>query len=453
MIRHREDEYPFIKHLLKLSTIIEEHYAGVQLKTLNQKLVQIVEKRRKELTELCSELVQAKSENPPGHVSAAARVCEDFLKQEGIGYRIFEPEKGHRSVVGNVGKGKPSLILCGHIDVVPAGDSGKWTVDPYKGEIRRGKLYGRGSTDQKAGVAAQLMAAAAAKEFEADLSGKITVANVPDEEAQGPAGVVWLAENRKLAGDACLITEPTGYLDGHYSIVAGERGTCWLRLVANGKPAHGSVPPRGRNAIDMLTGFLPMLKALEAEAVETPDDARVLVKNGQAEQRRLAKKDKIVPASGLVKTLTHYTVNVGVINGGTKTNIVPERCEAEVDIRVPVGGNPDGVEQFVRSLAPEHLEVSVINKTLPSYTPSGDSFIKTIQKAAKPILGYTPPPTYMPATTDGHFFREKLGIPAASFGPGCGELAHAYDEFVYIKDLKNVAKVYANVMADFVGKT
>ena len=412
-------------------------------------MVETIEKRQNDLTKLCSMLVQAKSENPPGDVSEAATVCEDFLKAEGVSYQKFEPEKGHISVIGSAGKSKPSLILCGHIDVVPAGDTAKWTVPPYKGEIKKGRLYGRGSTDQKAGVAAQLMATAAAKEFENELPGKVTVANVPDEEAQGPAGTIWLVQNKKLTGDACLITEPTGWLDGHYSIVAGERGTCWLRIVALGKPAHGSVPARGRNAIEMLTSFLPQLRILEAEPVGTPKDAEVLVKNGERDQRRQAKKDKISPTSELVKTLTHYTVNVGVINGGTKTNIVPERCEAEVDIRVPAGGRPDGVLECVRSILPENFQVSVINKTLPSYTPPDNFLVKAIQKAAKPVFGYTPPPIYMPATTDAHFFRNILGIPSMSFGPGCGELAHAYDEFVYVKDIIDTAKTYANVIADF----
>lgn len=422
------------------------------MKSLGEKMAETIEKRQNELTNLCIMLVQARSENPPGDVSEAAKVCGDFLRAEGIGFQEFEPEKGHMSVIGSVGRGKPSLILCGHIDVVPAGDAAKWTVPPNNGEVRKGRLYGRGSTDQKAGIAAQLMAIAAAKEFENEVHGKVTVANVPDEEAQGPAGAIWLVESKKLTGDACLITEPTGCLDGHYSIVAGERGTCWLRIVALGKPAHGSVPARGRNAIEMLTSFLPQLKVLEAEPVKTPKDAEVLVRNGEREQRREAKKDKISPARGLVKTLTHYTVNVGVINGGTKTNVVPERCEAEVDIRVPAGGRPDGVLECVRSILPEHFEVSVINKTVPSYTPADNFLVKAIQKAARPVFDYTPPPIYMPATTDAHFFRNILGIPAMSFGPGCGELCHSYDEFVYVKDIINTAKVYANVIADFVAK-
>jgi len=410
----------------------------------------IIEKRQNDLNRLCSQLIQAKGENPPGDVSEAARVVESFLKEEGISHQRFEPERGHASVVATVGNGEPSLILCGHIDVVPAGDITKWSVHPYKGEVKQGKLYGRGATDQKGGVAAMLMALAAAKDFENELSGKVTVASVSDEEAQGPGGALWLLKNKKLRGNACLITEPTGYLASNYNIVAGEKGTRWLKITAYGRPAHGSVPPLGKNAIEILTEFLPKLKALETEAVKTPKDADALLRNGEREQRRVAKKQGI-PANSLARTLTHYTGNIGIISGGTKTNVVPEKCEAEIDIRVPIGGHPDGVEEFVRNMLSEKMEYQVINRTMPSYTPSDSPIVRAIQKGARPVLGYTPAAIYMPATSDAHFFRE-LEVPTVSFGPGCGELGHAYDEFVYLKDIKNAAKVYTCVIADLAVK-
>jgi len=299
----------------------------------------------------------------------------------------------------------------------------------------------------KGGVAAMLTALKAAKEHESKLTGKVTVATVPDEEAQGPAGIQWLLENKKLTGDMCLITEPTGYLDEKYSIVAGERGTCWLRITAHGKPAHGSTPTLGRNAIEMLTRFLPKLKMLETEAVKTPKDAEALIKNCEKQLRSVAKKQR-VQVSSLTKTLTHYTVNLGVIAGGTKINVVPEKCDAEVDIRVPTGGHPNGVEEFVRCLLPENFEYHVINKTLPSYTHAHHPLIKVIQKSIQQVFGYTPAAMYMTATTDAHYFRELLGIPTATFGPGYIDLAHAYNEFVHLKDVKNAAKVYANTIAN-----
>jgi len=410
-------------------------------------MVENVEKRQTDLNKLLTELIQAKSENPPGDVSEAALVIENFLKQENINYQTFEPLKGHTSVVATVGKGKPSLVLCGHIDVVPAGDLSKWKVHPYKAEVKKGKLIGRGASDMKGGVAAMLIALTAAKEHEKELTGKVTVASVSDEEAQGPGGAIWLLNNKILAGDMCLITEPTGYLDSQYSIVSGERGTCWLKITAYGKPAHGSTPALGKNAIEMLTEFLPKLKALEMEPVKTPKDAETLIRNGEKELRKTAKKQRI-PAIGLTKTLTHYTVNLGVIAGGTKTNVVPEKCEAEIDIRVPAGGHPKGVEEFVRSLLPENLEYEVINRTMSSYTPADHPLVKAIQKSAKPVFGYSPTATYIAATSDAHFFRELLGIPTVAFGPGYGEACHTYDEFVHLKDVKNAAKVYANVVAN-----
>ena len=421
------------------------------MKTLDAKMAEIVDKRQAVLKKLCIELVQAKSENPPGDVSEAACVVEQFLTEEGINCQTFEPEKGHKNVIATIGKGEPSLILCGHIDVVPSGDIKKWSVDPYKGEIRQGKLCGRGATDMKGGVAAMLMALTAAKEYKNQLAGKVTVATVSDEEAQGPGGALWLLKNKKLSGDMCLITEPTSYLSEKYSIVGGERGTCWLKIIATGKPAHGSIPALGENAIEMLTRFLPKLKALEKETVKTPKDAETLIRNGEEELRKIAKKQDI-PANRLTKTLTHYTVNIGKISGGTKTNVVPEKCEAELDIRVPAGGHPNGVEEFISCMLPEKLEHQVINKTMPSYTPANHPLIKAVQKSAQKVLGYRPAATHMAATTDAHHFRELLGIPAATFGPGYLDLAHAYDEFVYLEDVKNAAKVYADMIANIAGR-
>ncbi len=417
------------------------------LKTVSEKMTKFIENNREELNRLCSRLIQARSENPPGDVSDAAHIAEDFLTQHGISCQKIEPEKGHISIIGTVGKGRPSLILCGHIDVVPAGDASRWRVAPYEGAVENGRLYGRGATDQKGGVAAMLMASAAAEEYANAIGGKVTVACVPDEEAQGPAGVSWLLENKKLTGDMCLITEPTGYLDEKYTVVAGERGSYWIKLVANGKPAHGSTPALGRNAIEMINAFLPQLKALEMDSVQTPKDAEQIVKNGMKELARVAKKQGI-PAEELSKTLTHYTVNVGIIRGGTKTNVVPERCEAEVDIRIPAGGRPEGLEEFLRCMLPEKMEYEIIHKTLPSYTPPDNQLIKTLQESVKQVLGYNPVARCMPATSDAHFFREALSIPTGSFGPGYEELLHAYDEFVQVKDVESAAKVYAQTIAE-----
>lgn len=419
------------------------------LKALNEKIIKRAKEREKDLFKLCAQLIRAGGENPPGDVSEAANTVEHFLETEGIKHWRFEPEKGHASIISTVGKGKPTLILCGHIDVVPAGDLKNWAFDPYCGEIRDGKILGRGATDMKGGVAAMLMASTILKEFENQFGGTAVFASVSDEETQrAGCGAVGLLQEQRLHGDACLITEPSGYLDLGYQIVAGERGVCWLKIVAQGKPAHGSTPVMGENAILRLMEEVPKLKLLEKHAVKTPTDALPLVQNGKKILRKVA-KNRGVSRQELAKSLDHYTVNLGIIQGGTKVNVVPEKCEAEVDIRVPAGGNIKGVEEFLRNSLAEHTKFQVVNGIAPSYTPASEKLIEIVQTHAKKVFGYKPPAIYMVATSDAHWFREFLGIPTIAFGPGYGEMGHAYNEFVYAEDVMKMAIVYANVIVDY----
>jgi succinyl-diaminopimelate desuccinylase len=419
------------------------------LKALNEKITKRVKDREKDLFDFCSQLIQAGGENPPGDVSEVANKVEQFLEKEGINHWRYEPEKGHASIISTIGKGKPTLILCGHIDVVPAGDMKNWAFHPYCGEIRDGKILGRGAADMKAGVAAMLMASAILKEFENQLNGTAVFASVSDEETQrAGCGAVGLLQEQRLHGDACLITEPSGYLDIGYQVVAGERGVCWLKIIAEGKPAHGSTPILGENAILRLLDEIPKLKLLERYSVKTPKDALPLVQNGKKILRKVA-ENRGVSKNELAKSLDHYTVNVGTIFGGTKVNVVPEKCETEVDIRIPAGGNIKGIEEFLRNSLSEHAKFQVVNGIAPSYTSAREKLIEIVQSHGKKAFGYKPPAIYMAATSDAHWFREFLGVPTVAFGPGYGETCHTYNEFVYAEDVSKMAIVYANVIVDY----
>jgi len=418
------------------------------LRDLNQKITRILEQYEKDVAHFCSRLIQADGENPPGDVSKVAEVIEAFLKEHGVSFERYEPAKGHANIVATVGKDNPKIILCGHIDVVPAGDLKNWTSPPYSGKIKEGTILGRGASDMKGGIAAMLMAAAALKYVEKELSGTAVFAAVCDEEAMGPAGAIWLLENHKLNGNVCLITEPTGYLHSGYSIIAGERGNLWVRLTAKGKPAHGATTAFGKNAILALVRFINKMYAIEKTAVKTPKDARMLVRNGRIDLARIAKNMGIEPQE-LTRTMDHYTVNLGTIRGGTKVNVVPERCQAEFDIRVPAGGNPDAVEEFVKFILPEDFEYEVVNRTVASYTSADEPLIKILQTHAKDAMGYKPPALYMAATSDAHTFREMLRVPTVSFGPGYGEVNHAYNEFVHAKDVADAMKIYAHTIIDY----
>jgi succinyl-diaminopimelate desuccinylase len=418
---------------------------------LNQRITRTLERYEKDVVHFCSKLIQAGGENPPGDVSKGAEIVEAFLTERGVSFKRYEPVKGHANILATVGKGKPAIILCGHIDVVPAGDHKNWNIPPYSGRIEEGTIVGRGASDMKSGIAAMLMTAATLKQVEGKLGGTAVFAAVCDEETGGPAGAIWLLKNHKLAGDVCLITEPTGYLRSGYSVIAGERGNLWIRLTAKGKPAHGSTPAFGKNAILSLTRFSNKIYALEKTTVKTPKDAKTLVKNGKNNMTRIAKNMGIKPQE-LTRALDHYTVNLGTIHGGTKVNVVPDRCKAEFDIRVPAGGNPDAVEEFVKLILPEDIECEVITRTLASYTPADEPLIKILQTHAKNALGYKPPASYAAATSDAHTFREMLKTPTVSFGPGYADVYHADNEFVRAKDVVDAMKVYTHAIIDYLGR-
>jgi succinyl-diaminopimelate desuccinylase len=415
---------------------------------VEQKVSEILQQHEKDVVSFCSHIIQAGGENPPGDVSVTAEVIETFLDKHEITYKRLEPTKGYANIIATVGKGEPKIILCGHTDVVPAGDLNNWKIPPFTGKIEDGKIFGRGASDMKGGVSSMLMAGATLKSVEDELRGTAVFAAVCDEETMGPAGAIWLLKNHKLEGDVCLIAEPTGYLHSGYSVVAGERGNLWVRLIAKGKPAHGATPAFGENAILQLTRFLGKLDALEKTPVKTPEEAKTLVNNGKIDLAKIARGMGIRPRE-ITRSMDHYTVNAGTIRGGTKVNMVPERCEAEIDVRVPVGGSPDAVEEFVKLALPENFEYKITNRTSASYTPAHEPLIKILQKHGEKVLGRKPPALYMTATSDAHSFRESLGIPTVSFGPGYGEVTHAYNEFVYTKDLVNAMKIYAHTIVDY----
>jgi succinyl-diaminopimelate desuccinylase len=143
---------------------------------------------------------------------------------------------------------------------------------------------------------------------------------------------------------------------------------------------------------------------------------------------------------------------VGVIQGGTKTNVVPESCQADVDIRIPQGGSRHEVEHYLAENLPENFEYEVKNFAAPSYTPPDAPLVKTVKNAADAILHYSPSAISIPATSDAHIVREKLKIPAISFGPGYSDRAHVQDEYVRAEDVVNFAKIYAVTAARWLGE-
>ena len=212
------------------------------------------------------------------------------------------------------------------MDVVPAGERSKWDFDPYSGERRGGKILGRGAADMKGGIAGILGAFSAFSKIAEYVNGSVALVLVPDEETGGQNGTEWLLETGKLSGSACIICEPASL---EYSSI-GEKGACWLRLIVHGKPAHGSWPMIGKNAIEQFASLMPHLHQIEKEAARIPDELQSVIEESKRFYRKFFQESNSIssemgdPADlfklldSLSGALDHPTMNLGLLDGGLK---------------------------------------------------------------------------------------------------------------------------------------
>ena len=417
-----------------------------------QGALDFIDERREDLAQLCCDLVKIPSENPPGDTGKVASFALKWLKERGVEASLFKLVDEKPNIIANLGvKEAPTLILNGHLDVVPAGDLDRWSFHPFAGDVQGGFIRGRGSVDMKGGCAALMMAFHTINKLIPKLPGKLTLSLVSDEETGGPHGVRGLMERGLLHGDLCIIAEPSGFKDVGYTLVIGERGALWLKVKAYGKQAHGSMPMLGENAI--LKAFKAIEKIYEVRNIQVspPPTLREVIEDSLLVYRRM-EVGRRLQKDELSKVLNHYTVNIGKILGGAKVNIVPDHCEVEVDIRAPPGGSTKDIESLVseaiNSLRLKGVEYDVFNRVEPSFTPKSNSIIKVLKDNGRKLLGYEPPTYIMPATSDAARFR-GASIPTVSIGPGLIEDAHTFNESVAVDDVIKASKLYAASIIDF----
>jgi succinyl-diaminopimelate desuccinylase len=358
--------------------------------------------------ELTQELIRINSENPPGNEEAIAKYIKDFLDDLRIPAELIEFEKNRFDVVASAGEGK-GMMFNGHMDTVPAGDINKWRYDPFAGKIANGKLYGRGSSDMKGGIASIL---AAVKNLSREnFKRKLLLTFVADEEV-ALRGSKYLIENRKDV-----------FKDIKYGLI-GESSTMKARFAQKGvtdiivkfkgKAAHGSKPELGDNAIYKAANFIQELRKL----IE-----------------KLKKKKNPILGSG--------TINVGVIKGGTKVNVVPEFCELEIDRRLIPGENIKTVGDQIRKILKKlrlNADIEFHNFRLPMQLNKNLELIKILKSITKiELVGE-------PGYTEAELFYRDAKIPCVSFGPGIAYQAHVTDEYIPIKNLQRATKIYEKLI-------
>jgi len=417
---------------------------------LKRKLQRRVDEDKDSLAKLCSEMVKIPSENPPGDMSEIASFIRNLLENHGITVESYEPTEGKINLIAKIGEGRPSLILNGHMDVVPAGDATRWDFPPYSGEIKEGKIFGRGATDMKGGLSSIISAFIMVSDIFESLPGTLTLAIVPDEETGAEYGARWLVENRKVQGDACLIGGAP--MDG---CLIGEKGLCQLRLKSTGTPAHGSLPILGDNAIEKLVKTFPVIHSIERQEIRVPKELSKIIKISKDFYKESMKARNVTDESKLdaiAKCLDHNTVNIGLIKGGSKINVVPESCVAEVDIRISAGISPHEIKRQIECLLKEankmDIECELLSDSEANYTPITERIYKLLNQSAKKIVGTELRPIFVSGATDARFFRLH-GIPTIDYGPGDLLLCHAYNEYVSIENIVKTTKVISGTIIDF----
>jgi len=345
---------------------------------------------------LLQALVRIPSVNPhgsPGVDCPGEQACAEFvaafLRECGAEVELREVAPGRPNVLGRFPSdrpGKERVILAPHLDTVSVGGM---TIDPFGGEIRDGKVWGRGATDTKGSMAAMLWSLHVLRDRIPSLGHEVWFAALMGEEAGQEGARAFVREERAAFA---LIGEPTGR-----DIVYTHKGAYWLKLRTTGRAVHASAPELGENAIYKMA-----------------DVARCI-------------RDEIAPrlASHSHPLLGSPTISAGTIRGGTKTNIVPDFCEMEVDARTIPGQDPREIVELLQKVSPG-LEISV-SEFFALNTDPGHPLIRLLLQNGSRLAG-------APWFCDAAVFAEA-GIPAVAAGPGFIAQAHTKDEWIAVSEL------------------
>ncbi|OLS03111.1 M20 family metallopeptidase [Tissierella creatinophila] len=413
-------------------------------KNIKEKLWDIIEQRKDELLNLTSELIQIPSENPNGKIKEVMDYIYNYLEHNAIDKEMVSIKEEFPNIVASYGKGEgKTLIMNGHADVVPVGDRNKWNFDPFSGEITTTQILGRGTSDMKAGLAGILFAVKLLAQNNIELDGNIKLHVVSDEETGGDFGTKWLLDSGY--GDdasACLVAEPTSYSNCE----VGQKGSLWINLKSYGKSAHGSIGQYvGENAITKLMKVL--LRIEEMSEIEGKFEEKQLgvLKDSKTIAREALK------AEGVENVIDHVAVNIGTIKGGIKTNMVPDYCEAAIDIRMPIGVRAEDIKNEVKNIIDDlgltGIEYDFNWNSDANYTDVEEDIVKSAVKNAEKIWNKEVLPAYQWASSDARYYRYK-NIPTIQYGPANTEGIHSYNENVDIEDVINATKVYIGIIVD-----
>lgn len=368
------------------------------------------------LVRLTQELVRIRSINPPGDEAQVADCIAKRFQQGGFFAEIVpHAEAGRASVIGGLrGSGKrPTLLFSGHLDTVPPGD--QWEHEILGAELSDGKIWGLGTTDMKSGIAAMLLAMEAIKASGIPLKGDLLFAGTAGEEVDS-MGAQELVRQQKLGKVGFMIIgEPT-----LNRVFTAEKGVLWLDVRTRGQTAHGSMPHLGVNAIMHMSTLLQALQNADIPYQPHP-------------------------------LLGDFTMNIATIEGGVKTNVVPDFCRVTIDTRTVIGQEHQQILDTIRQLIDRlcaadptfHAEVRQITERIPLDIPFDDPFVQAFVRVRDHVTEQISIPTAATFATDGSVFVPAYNAPMVICGPGLPEKAHQPNEYVEVHRLVEAARIYA----------
>ncbi|MFD2756730.1 M20 family metallopeptidase [Comamonas terrae] len=390
-------------------------------------------------------MVQVPTDTPPGNNAPHAERTAELIKTFG-----FEAEKhavpeadvkayGMQSITNLIvrrqyGDGGRTIALNAHGDVVPPGEG--WTKDPYGAEIEDGKLYGRAAAVSKSDFASFTYAVRALEAVARPTKGAVELHYTYDEEFGGLMGPGWLLEKGLTKPDLMIAA---GF---SYEVVTAHNGCLQMEITVHGKMAHAAVPHTG---VDALQAAVALMNALYAENV------------------------KYQQVTSKVPGIKHPYLNIGRIDGGTNTNVVPGKVVLKIDRRMIPEENPAEVEASIRAVIAQAIEgfntkggytgedavrvdikrLLLANAMTP--LPGNKPLVDAIQQHAQAVFGETPPAVGTPLYTDVRLYVER-GIPGVIYGAGPRTVLESHakrsDERLVLEDLRRATKVIARSLVD-----
>ncbi len=368
---------------------------------------------------LTRQLTAINTINPPGDEEECARFLGALLVDAGFDVAYYAFAERRTSVVARLGgedRGTKPLCFAGHIDTVPLG-AREWSVDPFDGEIIEGKLYGRGVSDMKAGVASYVCAAIDLADRLKDSAGVVLIMAAGEET--GCEGSFHLAKTEGSLGDVggLVVAEPS------YNVPrVGHKGALWLTMHSSGKTAHGSMPEEGDNALYKAARAINKLEDFDFNIAPHPH-------------------------------LGRNSLNVGTMHAGLNVNSVPDSADFTVDIRTIPGVNHRTLQEGLAGYLGDDVErVKPFVDLDGIWTDPNDPWVQRVFDLVKPHLGERPDVGALPFFTDAAALTPAYGgVPTIILGPGETHMAHQTDEYCFVERVEQAVRIYKDIIEDWIG--